>query len=100
MTPQVNTLEKHVQSGLGMIMVLLLAWAGVSLNELQKQAAMTAVEVTRIKDDISEIKAQNRSVYTRAEAVYVWGEHREDFRRLTDRVRLVEVTGKAQIWQN
>ena len=86
-------LEKHLQSGLGMIVVLLIAWVGISLNDLQKNAAGTAVAVSAIQDDIRIIKLQNRSAYPRDEAQRVWGEHKNDFRDLAKRVHTIEVKG-------
>ncbi len=86
-------IEKHLQSCLGMIGVLLIAWVGMSLNELQKNAAGTAVAVGMIQDDIRTIKLQNLTAYPKDEAQRAWGEHRNDFRDLAKRVHRIELKG-------
>ena len=84
--------EKYLQSGLGTLGVLLIAWVGVSLNELQKDAAGTAVAVGHIEDDIRTIKLQNLKAYPKDEAQRTWSEHKKDFRSLAGRVRIIEAT--------
>lgn len=90
---KVHLLEKHFQSGLSMIVVFLIAWVGWTLNDLQKEAAGTAVAVSVIKDDIRAIKLQNLTAYPKDEAQRAWGEHRNDFRDLAKRVHSIELKG-------
>lgn len=89
-----SALEKHGLSILALIIVALLTWVGVTLNELQKNSATTATEMSYIKNDIQNIKQQNRSIYTKAEAQAAWGEYRKDMRAIEERIRSLEIGGK------
>lgn len=88
-----SIVTKHLQSGLSTMVVLLIAWVGVSLSDLQQNAAGTAVAVDAIKDDIRIIKLQNLNSYPKDEAQREWGEHKNDYRDLAKRVHKIEVKG-------
>lgn len=88
-----SVLERRLQSVLCMLIVMLAAWAGTSLNSLQTEAAKTSEQVASIKEDIAELKERGMEAYPKSDARREWGEHERDFRILADRVRKIELTG-------
>ncbi len=88
---RVSNFERHLQAGVSLIGIALLGWAGITLNELQQDAAAMAVEVRYITAEMQVIKQQTNQVYTEAQAVRDWARNEIEMNKIRDRIRELEL---------
>lgn len=86
----VSIFERQLQTGVSIVMVGLLGWAGLSLNELQKSAATMAVEIQHIKDRLQAVDIENNDIYTQTQATRDWAKNQQDLSELKRRIWKLE----------
>jgi len=84
-------LEGHFQTFISAIGVCILTWMGASLNDLQKNAATTAVDINYIKGEVENMKAVASKIYTTDSALVDWAESKQEFKDLRTRLRGLEI---------
>jgi len=88
--PTPSTLERHVQTLLGIIVVGLISWTGVSLNSMQQNVAGMIVKIEQLQSEVSHLRQLSSDRYTSQQAGNDWGRNRVEMDEIRQRLREVE----------
>lgn len=85
-----GVMERHAQTLISLVIAGLIGWVGLSLQELQNNAAAVAVEIQNIKSEVSVIRTQSANQYSIAQAARDWDRNRRELDDLRTRIRDLE----------
>ena len=85
--PKGSEMENHLQSGIALIILALITWVGVTMQDLQKSNIKLSTKFGDMQEDTNELKVEFKQAvnlnYTKEDAVF-------DRKIITDRLQLVE----------
>lgn len=88
---KISNFERHLQAAVSIVGIGLLTWAGLTLNQLQQDAAAMAVEVKYITAEMQVIKQQTNEVYSQSQAARDWAKNEIELNKIRDRIRDLEL---------
>lgn len=88
--PTPRALERHVQTLLGVIVVGLISWTGVSLNSMQQNVAGMIVKIEQLQSEVAYLRQFSADRYTAQQAGNDWSRNRVEMDEIRQRLREVE----------
>lgn len=88
--PTPRALERHVQTVLGVIVVGLISWTGVSLNKMQQNVAGMTVKIEQLQTEVAYLRQFSADRYTSQQAGNDWNRNRVEMDEIRQRLRAVE----------
>lgn len=85
-----DTVEKHIQTVVVIITAGLIAWAGMSLQEVHKSIASMTVQISTLQSEVTTLREISQGQYTQAEASKDWGRYYQDMKEVRERIRALE----------
>ena len=85
-----NLFEQHVQTGIQLLIVALLAWFGMSVQSLQVSVAQLRAEQENLSAEISRLRDANRDPYPGSQARTDLNVIRDELRSLDRRMTILE----------
>lgn len=82
--------EQHIQTGIQILIVALLAWFGMSVQSLQVSVAGLKAEQANLSAEISRLRDSSRDSYSGSQARSDLTEIRNELRNLDRRLTTVE----------
>jgi len=90
MTEQKSSLERHVQSLIGVLVVGLLGWVGLTLQTMTESVARLEEKVAGLERQLDFLQGQTRDRYTRGDATRDFDVMRKVLDDHADRIKTLE----------
>ena len=89
-----RTFERHLQTGLAVIVVSLIGWVGITTLEISRTSAVTAVRMDMMAAALTDLKKQVRASskdrYTRQDAQRDYTQNMRRFEGIEKRITALE----------
>jgi len=89
-----NSFERHLQTGLAVIVISLIGWVGITTLEISRTSAVTAVRMDMMAEALKDLKKQmynsSKNRYTRQDAQRDYTQNMRRFESIEKRITLLE----------
>lgn len=82
--------EQHAQTILSVIVAALIGWAGITLQDMQKDMAALTTQIATLQTEVTNLRQLNQDRYSLNQAAQDWNRNRQEIDDIRARLRTLE----------